>query len=525
MRIAWTPANCYTVAMAAATDIVLATLNARYIHSSLGLRCLHANLGELASDCQIMEFNLQTAPLAVAEAVLSAAPALVGLGVYVWNATETLAVVRLLKVLRPELVIVLGGPEISYEWQEQELYRLADHVVLGEGELAFADLCRKRLAGEVPEKLLPGGAPDLARLMMPYPLYSDADIADRVLYVEASRGCPYRCAFCLSALDKQVRPFPTGPFIDALQQLLDRGGRSFKFVDRTFNLSPHTSEAILRFFLPHAHKGLHLHFEMVPDRFPKALRELIASFPAGTVQLEVGVQSLDPAVTARIDRPQNNVKIFDNLRFLVHETGVHVHADLIVGLPGEDLASFGRGFDTLLATGVQEIQVGMLKRLRGAPIAAHTATWGMLYSPLPPYEVLRTAQMSEQELAQMRRFARCWDVFGNSGRYARSLPLLLSGPSAFAAFARFAEWLYGRFGRTHSLEFQRCVGALFAYLHEARQLAPGPVATALAEDYQRVTRKPHIPDVLRPHVVAATGPQDRAPGHLPGRQRRHLSKP
>ena len=504
------------------TDIVLATLNARYIHSSLGLRCLHANLGDLSSVCEIQEFNLQTRPLAVAEAVLAAMPRIVGLGVYVWNTTETLAVVRLLKVLRPELVVVLGGPEISHEWEDQPLFGLADHVIAGEGETAFADLCQKRLKGEVPAKLLHGGAPDLAKLALPYHLYSDADIAHRMLYVEASRGCPYRCAFCLSALDKQVRQVPTADFLAALLRLMERGARSFKFVDRTFNLAPRTSEAILRFFLTHADKGLHLHFEMVPDRFPATLRDLVAAFPAGTVQLEVGIQSLDPQVTARIDRPQDNHKIFDNLRFLVEQTGVHVHADLIVGLPGESLASFAQGFDALLATDVQEIQVGVLKRLRGAPIAAHTEPWGMLYSPLPPYELLRSAHMSEADMGRMRRFARCWDLFGNSGRFRRALPLLLAGPSPFHAFADFSDWLHDRFGRTHGLAYQRCIAALFNYLEKERHLEPAPVAHALAEDYRRVTGKPHVPDVLQPYVAAA-GERDAVTAeHVPRRQRRHL---
>ncbi len=532
-------------------DIVLATLNARYIHAAFGLRCLQANLGSLQPASQIQEFTTQTRPLVIAETLLAASPRIVGLGVYIWNTTETLALVRLLKALEPGLIIVLGGPEISFETDQQPLFVLADHVITGEGELAFAALCHQLLGPTAnvhaaampavdrppPPKLIPGGLPDPAALALPYDLYTDADIADRVLYVEASRGCPYRCEFCLSALDKSVRQFPLEAFLAAMTTLLDRGARSFKFVDRTFNLSPRTSEAILRFFLGRIAElgpddGLFLHFEMVPDRFPVALRSLIAAFPPGAVQFEVGVQTLNEDVAARIDRRQRNDKVFENLHFLDQHTGVHVHADLIIGLPGEDLASFGLGFDRLLATGVDEIQVGILKRLRGAPIAHHTAAWQMLYSPLPPYELLRNRDLTATHMQQMRGFARFWDLFANSGRFQQTLPLLLAGdaPSdepdtsaaphtpntpatsgAFDAFLRFSDWLRDHVGQSHALSLQRCVGALFTYLVSVRGLRPEDAAAPLAADYRRVSKKQHVPAVLQRHVKTVSAPASSAP--------------
>lgn len=525
------------------SDIVLATLNARYIHTAFGLRYLHANLGPLAERCQIKEFTTQSRPLIVAEAILAASPRIVGLGVYIWNTTETLAVVKLLKALDPGLIVVLGGPEISFETSTQPLFVLADHVIIGEGETAFAGLCADLLSGPnttadlgiespsgqppPPGKLIQGGLPSTASLVMPYDHYSATDIADRVIYVEASRGCPYRCEFCLSALDKKVRTFPLDAFLAAMRRLFDRGARSFKFVDRTFNLSPKTSEAILRFFLDiianlAPEDSIFLHFEMVPDRFPVGLRDLIATFPPGVVQFEVGVQTLDSDVALRIDRRQKNEQIFDNLAFLIGQTGVHVHADLIVGLPGEDLASFGRGFNRLLETGVHEIQVGILKRLRGAPIARHTADWRMLYSPLPPYELLRNASLTAAEMGQMRRFARYWDVFANSGRFARTMPLVLSGPSAFLGFLRFSDWLHSHVAQTHALSLKRCVDALFSYLTSEANIAPITAAGALAQDYRRVTKKVHVPTVLQPYVDPAETAQIRASRKRPRRQQRHV---
>ncbi|MCO4764530.1 MAG: DUF4080 domain-containing protein, partial [Myxococcales bacterium] len=316
--------------------------------------------------------------------------------------------------------------------------------------------------------------------------------------------------------------FPLEAFLAEMQTLIDRGAKQFKFVDRTFNLSIRTTEAILRFFLARMDQGLFVHFEMVPDRFPAQLRDLIAAFPPGAVQLEVGVQTLNPEVAARIERRQDNAKVLDNLTFLSSETGVHLHADLIVGLPGEDLASFARGFDLLLTTGVQEIQVGILKRLRGAPVNRLTHAHEMVYSPLPPYELLRNQVLSESEMAAMRRFARYWDVIANSGRFTQTLPLILAGESGFAAFSQLAGWLFARFQATHAVSLKRWVVALFGYLTDERGADPAAVAMALAADYRRVSRKEHVPAVLRPHLPKSERTIQQDTSHLPARQRRHV---
>jgi len=274
-------------------DIVLATLNAKFIHTAFGLRYLFANLGELQPSAAIVEFDINQRPLEIAEALLARAPRILGLGVYIWNVTETTEVVALLKRLRPQIQIILGGPEVSFETDAQEIVRLADHVITGEGDLKFAEVCRGLLAGEtVPPstdapapwpKVIPAELPDFSRLALPYEFYTDADLTHRIIYVEASRGCPFTCEFCLSSLDIPVRAVPLESFLAALQKLLDRGLRQFKFVDRTFNLNLATSRAILEFFLARHRPGNFYHFEMIPDRLPNELREVIARFPPGAL--------------------------------------------------------------------------------------------------------------------------------------------------------------------------------------------------------------------------------------------------
>ncbi|HET6425405.1 MAG TPA: radical SAM protein, partial [Planctomycetaceae bacterium] len=380
-------------------EIVLATLNAKYPHAAFGLRYLFANMGELQSQTVLREFTIQQSPLEMVEALLREEPCIIGFGVYIWNVEPTTAVVSALKRLRPDVTIVLGGPEVSFADDAPPVCDLADYVITGEADFAFAALCRDLRNGKPQlQKWIHPPTLNLAELALPYELYTDDDLAHRVLYVEASRGCPFTCEFCLSALDIPVRQFPLESFLAAMQRLLDRGARTFKFVDRTFNLNLRVSRAILEFFWEQYTPGMFLHFEMIPDRFPEALRELVTRFPPGAIQFEVGIQTWNDDVAVLISRKQDNAAAEGNLRWLREQTGVHVHADLIVGLPGEDRKSFAAGFDRLVALRPQEIQVGILKRLRGTPIIRHDAQYQMIYSEEPPYEILQTADIPFDEM-------------------------------------------------------------------------------------------------------------------------------
>jgi radical SAM superfamily enzyme YgiQ (UPF0313 family) len=480
-------------------DIVLATLNAKYIHASFGLRCLMANLGELRDRACLAEFVINQQPLEIVEAILAKEPRIVGFGVYIWNVEQTTEVVALLKRIRPELIIILGGPEVSYETEGQEIVALADHVITGEADVKFAEVCRELLSdtgtpacgvSEGRQECLPhiiaAELPALNQLASPYELYTDEDLKNRVIYVEASRGCPFTCEFCLSSLDIPVRAFATDAFLASMQRLLDRGATQFKFVDRTFNLHLPTSSAILQFFLDRWREGLFLHFEMVPDRLPEQLRGLIRQFPAGAVQFEVGIQTFDDATSKNISRRQNLDRLADNFRFLREETGVHIHADLIVGLPGEGIESFGRGFDRLVRLGPQEIQIGILKRLRGTPIIRHDEEYRMIYAPHPPYEILSTRDIPFADMQRMRRFARYWDIVANSGHFTGTLKLMWqNAESPFAEFLRFSDWLHTTLRRTHQIALHVIAQVLFDYLTEESGIDHELTANTLEADWHR----------------------------------------
>jgi radical SAM superfamily enzyme YgiQ (UPF0313 family) len=513
-------------------DIVLTTLNAKFIHAAFGLRYLFANLGELQPRAVIAEFDINLRPLDIAEALLAREPKIIGFGVYIWNVEETTEVINTIKRICPEIKIILGGPEVSYETEGQKIVELADHVITGEADFKFAEVCRQLVDNNLPSairhppfpKIIPAELPEFSRLALPYDFYTDADIAHRIVYVEASRGCPFTCEFCLSSLDIPVRQVPLEEFLPAMQRLLDRGLKQFKFVDRTFNLNLATSKALLEFFLARHQPGMFFHFEMIPDRLPNELREVIAKFPPGSLQFEVGIQTFNPEVGALISRRQNYERLADNFDFLRKETRVHIHADLIVGLPGETLESFAAGFDKLIALSPQEIQVGILKRLRGTPIVRHDAEWLMIYNAHPPYEILQNRLIDFATMQRLRRFAKYWDLVGNSGNFVATAPLIWSDhASPFNNFLRFSDWLYARINRTDSIALARLMERLFEFLTRELALDAKLVAKTFWRDCQRTGRR-DAPNFLKEFLPEENWQiireRDRS---LPKRQANHLA--
>ena len=490
--------------------IVLSTLNARYAHASLGLRYLYANMGELQADTRLVEFVIGIKTSEIVERLLAHAPRIVGFGVYIWNVEETTRAVAMLKRVAPHITVVLGGPEVSYESSEQPIVQLADYLVTGWGDITFPHLCRQIIDGPKPlMKIHAGVQPPLGDIVSPYRFYSEEDIAHRTLYVEASRGCPFKCEFCLSALDKTAWPFELDAFLSEMEALHVRGARLFKFVDRTFNLNVKTSLRILQFFLDklaaHPDDPVFAHFELVPDHLPDMLKETIACFPPGALQFEIGIQSFNPEVQALISRRQDNRKAMENIRWLREHSHAHLHVDLIAGLPGENISSFAKGFDQLHALGPHEIQFGILKRLRGTPIIRHTQVFGLVFDPSPPYTILATDRIDFMTMQRIVRFARYWDLIANSGRFAHTLPLIL-GDAPFTRFIALSDWLYANTDATHRIALDRLAALVTRWLH-LQSIDERAIAAAVEKDHAgqgkriRVETTPALPRQAR-HVAS-----------------------
>ena len=476
-------------------DIILTTINAKWIHPSLALRLLKANLGPLEDRCEIIEFALRQPLAEKLEPFISGCPRILGISVSIWNHTAALELLgeleKIWEIHDTKPVIILGGPEVSHLPQDSRIFMFADYVIRGEGETAFRALCETIMTERhiCQPQFIAAENVDVSEIKSAYRLYTDEDIAGKLIYVEAGRGCPFNCEFCLSAVKGDadtacaVREFPLEPFLAEMDILVQRGVKTFKFLDRTFNINVKRAIRIMEFFLEKIEERktpLTVHFEMVPSLFPQELRETLTRFPPGTLRLEVGIQTLNPEVAARIGLPgrhgrhsqpsrhslsSNCEKELEALSFLREKTNAIIHADLIAGLPGENLVSFGKGFDrlwlTLSGTGCLsaaptvhpagehprvEIQLGILKLLPGAPISRHNEVWQMRYNPLPPYEIEETSAMSAGNIQRIKNFARFWELIVNRGLINHKTKI------TFDDFLALSDSLFARFGRNWGID-------------------------------------------------------------------------
>lgn len=501
-------------------EIVLTTFNARYTHTSLGLRYLRANLHALRPRSEIVEFVIRTSVVDAAEAILARKPKVVGIGAYIWNALEVQELIGVLKSVAPEVYVVLGGPEASHLPHRVDFSK-ADYVIKGEGEEAFYTLAKALLEDTPPsQKWIVAPAVDMNAICLPYEEYTDQDIAHRYCYVEASRGCPFTCEFCLSSLDKKVREIALPRFLEELERLWQRGVRNFRFIDRTFNLSVDSAVQILDFFLA-KEEAYFAHFEVVPDRFPEPLKEKIAQFAPAALQLEVGIQTLNEAVAKGIRRRLNMKAIAQNLAFLQEHTHAHLHVDLIVGLPGESIESFASNLNTLYRLTQCEIQIGILKKLSGTTLSRHDEAWDMVYAQTPPYEILQNGMIDFETMQRMKRFARFWDLVVNSGNFKATALLLWEEGRVFEGFYAFSQWIYTQTESTWQISLDRLSQLLLAYLCTCKGHERTAIAAVLREDILAVPGR-KLPSFLREEYSAKPAQKTAEKFQGNKRQRKHL---
>jgi len=478
--------------------IILTTLNSRYTHSSIGLRYLYANLKELQQNSRILEFSINDALQTIAEKLLIDSPKIIGIGVYIWNAKEVSELLHLIKKISPQTKVILGGPEVTHE-PFRVNFNEADFIIQGEGDIAFYKLCRDIVDNTpIENRTVKMSLPSLKEIALPYEYYTDDDIKNRYLYVEVSRGCPFECEFCLSSMDEKVRAFDLDAVLVEFEKLWQRGARNFKFVDRTFNLNMMTANKILDFFLA-KEPPYFAHFEVIPDHFPSSIKEKIKQFADGALQLEIGIQTLNLEIAKNISRQLKLNKIKENIRFLENETHAHIHLDLIVGLPGESLESFGANLDELVSLSSCEIQIGILKKLSGTFINRHDIEHEMVYSDIPPYDILKNAKLSFNDIQIMKRFSRFWDLTYNSGNFKKSAPLLWMGSTeVFKNFYDFSSWMYTQTDSTWKISLQRLGELLFTYLKDVKKLESEFIASVMLEDMMKLKGRA-IPAYLKPY--------------------------
>lgn len=491
--------------------IVLVGINSRYTHTSFGLRYLYANLHELQPHAIIQEYVIKSDPATIAEKILAQKPEIVGIGVYIWNATDVHDLIEILKKISPETTIVLGGPEVSHKpfrinWQ------YADYIVQGEGEITFYTLCKDILDGNKPQqKVIQAQMPLLKEISLPYRFYSEHDIGFRYIYVEASRGCPFECEFCLSAIDERVRGFDMDKLLTEFEILWQKGARNFKFIDRTFNLNIKLANQLMDFFLAKT-EPYTLHFEVIPDNFPERLKERIKQFPPGALQLEIGIQTLNEKILANINRRMDLQKVRENITFLEKETHAHLHLDLIIGLPGESVESFAENLNRLKSMSDSEIQIGILKKLSGTTLDRHDKAYHMIYSDKPPYEILQNDFISFAMLQKLKRFSRFWDLTYNSGNFYKTIGYLWKEQNVYEGFFAFSEWIYTQTESTWQISLMRLSELIFRYLTEVLMYNKTEIADSMIADIIRIEGR-KVPGFLREYA-----------SHIPNMKRLQMQK-
>lgn len=460
---------------------VLATLHSKFIHSSLALPCLAAYCGDECGEILIREFTVHEPRAQILAALLAEEPQVVAFSVYLWNRRETLELADALAVARPGVRIVVGGPELSFAGPEL----FAAHpgvtaLVRGEGEIPFRGLLAAWARGEDPQavpRLLhrtPAGiaegpdAPPLTELDQipsPFPL-GLIDLSRGLVYLETSRGCPYTCAFCMSALDERVRSFSLDRIRHDLDWLMGREVPKIKLVDRTFNYDGARARTIWSFILER-NRGSEFHFEIGAHLLGEEDLRLLAAVPVGKFRFEIGVQSTLPQTLDAVGRLASVERLEENVRRLRAAGNIHLHLDLIAGLPGEGYRAFLGSVDRVAALRPHHLQVEPVKLLPGSPLRARAAALGIGFDPHPPYTVLATPDLGFGELERIAGLSRLLDLTWNSGRFAAFLEGL---PAACGSLAAGLERLEGHFRRSgafrHPLSQRGLFEAVWRFVRE-----------------------------------------------------------
>ena len=435
-------------------NIVLCAIDAKYIHTNVALRLLKANC---PLPCELFEFTIKSDPETIVSTLLAAAPDLVAFSVYIWNVDIVRQVAAAIRG-RSSAKIIAGGPEVAHDAARFLTDVPFDFIVRGEGERAFARLASALADGssfcDIPNLAYWDGPmvrinpiepiADLDDLSSPYRFSADEEnIPRKIQYLELSRGCPFSCSYCLAPLDGAVRFFPPERVKEEILYLLDRGARTVKFLDRTFNLRPEVAADLFDFIIRNRKEGVVFQFEITGDILPDAIiRHLNEAAPPGLIRFEIGIQSTTDATNHAVARRQDNARLFQNVRALVAGGRVTVHLDLIAGLPEEDLASFIRTFDETFSLFAPELQLGFLKMLRGTPLRRDAARLGYDYDPNPPYQVKRSAVLSDADLDRIVRVEDVLEHFWNRGFMPEAMILIHAQvPSMFGFMEAFHAFL------------------------------------------------------------------------------------
>ena len=483
---------------------ILSTLHSKFIHNSLALPCLAAYCGDDCGDFLIREFTVHEPRESILSQILNETPEVVAFSVYLWNRRETLDLVDALCVARPELRIILGGPEVSFEGEEIfTRHPGITALIRGEGEEPLRALLsawqQGQQPGVVPRTVLRVGeelntgpdSPPLKELdTVPSPFRSGlVDMARGFVYYETSRGCPFHCSFCLSARDNLIRSYSMERIKSDLLLLMQKGVAKIKLVDRTFNFDASRAREIFSFILEH-NRSTHFHFEIAGHLLDEATLELLEKVPEEMFQFEIGVQSTLESTLDAIGRKVNMKKLEENIRSLRKSNRIHMHLDLVAGLPGDNYNSFLKSIDRVATLAPHHLQIEPVKLLPGSPLRDQAEELKIRFDPNPPYTILGSPELSYAELQQLQEISRLLDLTYNSGHFSSFIREL---SDATGSFAMGLEWLAGEWRKRELFRFPLNRQSLFQNLYEIvrghdKGTSQARLIESLAYDYARCER-------------------------------------
>ena len=430
---------------------ILLSINAKYIHTNNAVRLLKANTDFRV---EIMEYTIKDDIEDIVNAIESQNPDVLGFSVYIWNVSIIIKIIDKLNL--PNTKFVLGGPEVSYDSAYLLINHNVDFIIRGEGEIAFNNLLHSlesntnldnisNLMYLKEGKLINKGITeisDLDALNLPYFMDKDVlHIPNKVSYIESSRGCPYKCSYCLSSLEKKVRFFDIENVKKAILYLMKHGSKTIKFLDRTFNANKNTLD-LLSFIIENNNNKTVFQFEITGDVLDqKIIHHLNKYAPIGLFRFEIGIQSINYETNFLVDRFQNTEKLFENIKLIQEGNVIGLHLDLIAGLPKEDKISFQKTFDEVFKLGAKELQLGFLKMLRGTKIRNEAEKYNYLYSEFPPYEIISNESISENDVKEIHLVEHMLDIYHNKGYFGNHLlNYILSTNSPFMFFKEIGDF-------------------------------------------------------------------------------------
>jgi len=463
--------------------VLLTTLNSKYVHSNLALKYLYAVSAEMGHNMELREFTVNNPEDYIYGELLRNDYDLICFSCYVWNIEKTLYLLENVKKANPEIKVLLGGPEVT--WRAPDIMkknRCVDFILTGEGEENFPKLLTAlteegdisgfegingllyRSEGKI--YVNPSSAP-VDFTAVPFPFYSLVGESDKIMYYESSRGCPYACSYCISAIERGIRPLPIDRVKADLSYFVYKGVKQVKFVDRTFNYDDARCMEILRYLIETDNGVTNFHFELCGDIISPQLLELLEKARPGLFQFEIGVQSTNEVTLKAINRRCDFPRLSDNVRRILGMGNIHLHLDLIAGLPFEDYESFARSFNDVYNLNPDMLQLGFLKLLPGTPIREQTEEYSYQFRSRAPYEVISNKFMSAEELSRLKMVEHIFDLYYNRGGFEGSLGYLShelhSGPFAF--YEEFATFYYlkGFQHRSHNKEDLYRILYLYGY--------------------------------------------------------------